>query len=421
MDRIDTSLKFKDNPRVITEHEFYLLKEHLEQLGDLSGVVYCRNNQAYVGGNQRSEVFNGSKIEIVEMFIPATDTKTVALGFIHYRGEKYAYREVEFDKSEFNQACIVANSAGGKWDWDRLANEWDAEILNEWGLETPDWEVPKQDVHEDDYEPPDFVETNIQVGDLIEFECEDGRVHRLLCGDSTIKADVDKLLEGEKPGIMVTDPPYGVEYDANWRNDALRADGSPIGGRAIGKVENDNEFSWLETWRLSPCDVAYIWCASWYVPEIMADAKLSGFDRRSLIIWAKNQFAISRGHYHWQHEPCLYAVRKGKSAKWIGGRSQTTVWEINKPSKSETGHSTQKPIECMARPIRNHDFESVYDPFIGSGTSMVAAHKLEKTCYAMEVNPVYCQITLDRMLTLDSEIKVKINGIAYEPKESAAF
>lgn len=135
---ISNRLKFDRNPRVITKKQFDLLKEHISELGDLSGVVYCHNNKAYVGGNQRSEVFNEALIEITDRYKTPTKNKTVAHGFILFNGEKFAYREVIFTKEEFDKACIVANNDGGTWDFDILANEWDEDLLKDWGMNIPD-------------------------------------------------------------------------------------------------------------------------------------------------------------------------------------------------------------------------------------------------------------------------------------------
>lgn len=224
--------------------------------------------------------------------------------------------------------------------------------------------------------------------------------HRLLCGDSTLGDDVARLLNGEKPFIMVTDPPYGVEYDADWRNDALRSDGTPI-----GKVLNDDRFDWTEAYRLSPCHVAYVWHAGMYSADIVANLRDADFKIRSQIIWKKSNFAIGRGHYHWHHEPCWYAVREGGSAKWCEDRTQSTIWEIAKPSKSETGHSTQKPVECMARPVRNHGGKNdiVHDPFGGSGTTLIACEQLGRTCLMMELNPAYCDVVIKRWESLTGQ------------------
>jgi DNA modification methylase len=134
---------------------------------------------------------------------------------------------------------------------------------------------------------------------------------------------------------------------------------------------------------------------------------------RSQIIWVKSNFAISRADYHWKHEPCWYAVKKGSKGNWASDRKQTTVWEIAKPAKSETGHSTQKPVECMARAIANHDGDC-YEPFNGSGTTMVAGHQLGRKVYAMELKPEYVQICIDRMRKLDPSIEIKRNGIEYK-------
>jgi DNA modification methylase len=267
------------------------------------------------------------------------------------------------------------------------------------------------DVTEDDYNPPplESVKTDIVRGDI--FEITDGKlVHRLLCGDSTLADDVTKLLDGKCPNLMITDPPYGVEYDANWRNEMDRANGKPYGARAIGKVAGDKTFRWLSAYQLFKGNIIYIWCASQRSAEVHLDIIESGFVPNYLIIWNKNCLVIGRGDYHWKHEPCWYATRKGKRHDWVGDRKQTTVWDIDKPQKSETGHSTQKPVECMARPIRNHSGD-VYDPFGGSGTTMVAAHQLGRNCAMIEIMPAYCQIILDRLKALVPEIEIKKNGI----------
>jgi DNA modification methylase len=222
--------------------------------------------------------------------------------------------------------------------------------------------------------------------------------HRLMCGDSTVAADVDRLLAGEKPLLMVTDPPYGIEYDASWRNEAVRAYGSRIGGRALGKVANDDRADWSAAWALFPGDVAYVWHAGLRGAEVQTSLERSGFTLRAQIIWAKSNMVISRGHYHGKHEPCFYAVRKGCTGRWAGSRSQTTVWEIDKPLRSETGHSTQKPVECMARPIRNHESPLVYEPFSGSGSTILASERLGRRCRAMEISPGYVAVDLQRWL-----------------------
>jgi DNA modification methylase len=222
--------------------------------------------------------------------------------------------------------------------------------------------------------------------------------HRLLCGDSTDADDVAKCLNGVEPHLMVTDPPYGVEYDANWRNEAMRADGSAIGGRAIGKVESDDRADWREAWALFPGDVAYVWHAGQQA-NVVADSLIAcGLNIRAQIIWAKNNIVIGRGDYHQKHEPLWYAVRKNRKGHYCGGRKQSTVWEIDKPMKSETGHSTQKPVECMKRPIENNSSigQAVYDPFLGSGTTIIAAEMTRRMCHGLEISPGYCDVIVQR-------------------------
>lgn len=209
--------------------------------------------------------------------------------------------------------------------------------------------------------------------------------HRVICGDSTSADVVDRLLDGREPGIMVTDPPYGVEYDPSWRK----------GAAAKGTVLNDDRADWREAWVLFPGGVAYVWHSDRYSSTVWESLTGQGFFIRSQIIWNKASLAMSRGHYHWKHEPCWYAVRKGTTAKWAGDRKQSTVWDIaNGPC--DTGHGTQKPVECMERPIRNHEFLEVYDPFLGSGTTIIAAEKLGRACYGCELSPKYVDVIVRR-------------------------
>ena len=222
--------------------------------------------------------------------------------------------------------------------------------------------------------------------------------HRLICGSSTDADTVAKVLHGVQPHLMVTDPPYGVEYDADWRNHVLHTHGSPVGGRAVGKVLNDDNADWREAWALFPGEVAYVWHTG-RKAHIVAESLLScGLEIRAQVIWNKSNFPISRGHYHHKHEPCWYAVRKGGTGHWHGDRKQSTVWDIPKNHKSETGHSTQKPVECMKRPIENNSSpgQAVYEPFSGSGTTIIAAEQTGRCCYAIELVPAYVDVAVRR-------------------------
>ena len=235
--------------------------------------------------------------------------------------------------------------------------------------------------------------------------------HRLFCGDATNSDHVAMVLDKSRPAIMVTDPPYGVNYDASWR-----AERGLSGSGAIGAVLNDDRADWRSAWDLFPGNVAYVWHGGLHHTTVVESLRASGFNIRSQIIWVKSRFAISRGHYHWKHEPCLYAergesppdivydheiaayaVRTGKTANWQGDRRQSTVWSIDNP-KLETIHSTQKPVECMRRPILNNSKigQIIYDPFLGSGSTLIAAEMEGRTCYGLELSPAYCDVIAQR-------------------------
>lgn len=229
--------------------------------------------------------------------------------------------------------------------------------------------------------------------------------HRLLCGDSTKKEDVEKVLSGKIPLLMVTDPPYGVEYDPMWRDESgISRFGKT---KAIGKVENDDIADWTAAWALFPGDIAYVWHSGLHTTVVAKNLEACDFAIRSQIIWVKPAHAMSRGDYHWRHEPCWYAVKKKKNGNWSGDRKQNTVWEFpgvnpagggGRGDDEKVGHGTQKPVECMRRPIVNNSLvrDIVYDPFLGSGTTMIAAQKADRICYGLELSPLYCDMIVQR-------------------------
>ena len=216
--------------------------------------------------------------------------------------------------------------------------------------------------------------------------------HRLLCGDATDAAGVERLLDGVRPHLLTSDPPYGVNYDPAWRNRAGASETT-----RTGKVANDHRADWREAWALFPGDVAYVWHGALHATTVAESLVACGFDIRAQIIWAKERLVLSRGHYHWQHEPMIYAVR-GK-AHWSGDRTQSTLWTI--PSRDQdaaTVHGTQKPVECMRRPMLNNASpgQAVYEPFCGSGTSLIAAETTGRHCLAMELDPAYVDVAVRR-------------------------
>ena len=228
-----------------------------------------------------------------------------------------------------------------------------------------------------------------------------GKCHRLLCGDSTSAEDVARLMGGERAALMVTDPPYGVALDQGWRD---RRGLNRVGRAQNDHLVGDDTADWEPCWSLSPASVAYVWSAPAALQLVAGDAlQRAGFELRQQIVWVKSMALLSRSAYHWKHEPCWYAVKHGHNAAWIGDRTQTTVWEAASPkhimggsNEDKQDHPTQKPLECMARPIRNHEGD-VYDPFLGSGTTMVAAEQLGRTCYGMDICAPYVAVALQRL------------------------
>ena len=303
---------------------------------------------------------------------------------------------------------IADNRTGefSEWDMDQLSEELLA--LDSASFNMLDFGISEAELaaalapNDDELNDPDEVleppaEIVTQPGDIWTM----GK-HRLICGDSTDPETVARVLDGAKPNLLITDPPYGVNYNADWRNRTLTSDGRKHGGRAIGKVFNDDRCEWGAAYSLHPGNVIYIWAGSPGIGITKDNLESSGFEMRNLLIWNKSELVIGRGHYQPKHENCLYFTRKGRAANWIGGRKQTTVWDIAKNVKSETGHSTQKPVECMERPIRNHKGD-VYDPFVGSGTTIIAAERQARRCYAIEISAAYCDICVARWETYTGE------------------
>ena len=249
--------------------------------------------------------------------------------------------------------------------------------------------------------------------------------HLIGCGDSTSAADVEPVVTGSRPDLMVTDPPYGVDYDPSWR--ACRRASS--GSLARGKVLNDDRADWQQAYELFTGDVAYVWHGALHGDVVAGDLEACGFQLRAQIVWVKQHHTLSRGHYHWRHENCFYAVREGKPGHWQGGRTQTTVWEIannnpfgNRQREQSWGHGTQKPVECMRRPIVNNSRpgQLVYDPFLGSGTSLIAAEMTGRICCGLELSPAYVDVILRRWQTYTGRKAIhRASGQSFDERAAA--
>jgi DNA modification methylase len=280
------------------------------------------------------------------------------------------------------------------WDMDLLGNE--VRGLAEWGFDTQllgfgnlDALLAGEGLTDPNAAPEAPIDPVATPGQL--WVC--GR-HRLLCGDATNAADVARALAGVEPHLMVTDPPYGVDYDPEWRKRA----GVNLNKAKLGIVANDDRADWREAWQLFGGSVAYVWHAGRHASEVQQSLEAAGFEVRSQIIWAKDRFALSRGDYHWQHEPCWYAVRSGETGHWSGDRKQSTVWQIPAREDKGHGHGTQKPVECMKRPIENNSSpgQAVYEPFSGTGTTIIAAEITGRVCHAIEIDPAYIDVAVRR-------------------------
>ena len=401
------------NPRIITEKRMDMLGKAMAVFGDLSGIIYNRSTGRLIGGHQRIKILDPTwKITTQET---SDETGTVAVGHIETPAGRWLYREVEWDEQKEKLANIASNKHGGEFDWVKLKDliveiddgAFDLELTGFTESELADVfgmaVEPKAGLTDDDALPETPAIPNTQAGDL--YLMGD---HRLLCGDSTSQKDVTRLMDGDQPVLMVTDPPYGVEYDPMWRAEA----GMNVSKGKMGKVMNDDRVDWSEAYRLFTGDVAYIYHAGKYTAQVSDSIKACGYDIRSQIIWVKDRFALSRSDYHWQHEPCWYAVRQGKPSNWNGAPDQTTTWRIARADDGGHGHGTQKPVECMAIPIRNNSRagDIIYDPFTGSGSTLIACQKLQRQCRSMELDPKYCDIIVKRWEDFTGEKATRVRA-----------
>jgi DNA modification methylase len=292
---------------------------------------------------------------------------------------------------------------------------------------------------------PPLPETPVsRLGDL--WICGDGRSqHRVLCGDATSPEAVARLLEDRKPLLLVTDPPYGISLDSEWRDRAGLNGCGPAEASYMKKhrteghtettISGDTRADWSEAFELVPSlQIAYVWHASVFTREVLNGLLRIGFLYPQQIIWDKGRTVLTRTHYWYRHEPCWY-VRK-KNAPWFGKAGENaTVWESASPKfimggsdEDKFDHPTQKPIELMRKPILNHTKrgELCYEPFLGSGTTLAAAELTERVCCGIELDPKYIDVAVQRWQSLANK-KATLDGdgrsfevIAAERQKGAA-
>jgi DNA modification methylase len=375
-----------DNPRLIKEEQFKNLCESLKENIDYfeARPILCNTKLVIFAGNQRFKAAKAIGMKEVPCII------------------------MDISEDRQTELMLRDNRTNGVWDKEELPKYGD--LLEKVGF--TDEELFLESTAEDK-STQEAIEDEVPDGSTIEPFCKKGDLwqlgkHRLLCGDCTDALNVKKLLGDEKPTLIVTDPPYGVNYDPTWRNGY----GLGVGKRSLGKVKNDDIIDWSGAFALFDAPVMYVWHAGKYAAQVAESLIKCGYDIISQIIWAKQHFALSRGDYHWQHEPCWYAVKKGHQHNWQGKRDQATVWEIKSNNsfgnakKEETwGHGTQKPVECMLRPIVNNSKEGglIVDCFLGSGTTIIACEQSGRICYGCELDERYCDIIVRRWEKLTNE------------------
>ena len=304
------------NPRYIKDEAFQKLVQSLKDFPEMADVRPLVVNKDYLilGGNMRFKAMQQAGWKEIPVTV------------------------VDWPEDKQKEFIIKDNVSGGEWDWDVLANEWDAQELEEWGLELPD-SIKEPDEVEEDEAPEVSSEPAVsKLGEIYQL----GR-HRVMCGDST--KDIDELMNGSKADLLHTDPPYGIDYEG--------------GSKKRDKINNDSipvyEFyvDFLQGARASCKDgaSAYIWHASSETHNAIQAFIDAGWQYKQYIIWNKNNATFGRQDYHWKHEPCIYGWGQG-SHSWHGDRKQETVWDIDRPSRADE-HPTMKPLELCTRAINN--------------------------------------------------------------------
>jgi len=366
-----------NNPRLIKDDKFKKLVKSIQDFPDMLNVrpIVVNKDMVVLGGNMRLKAIKEAGHTDVAVEI------------------------VDWTEDQQKEFIIKDNASFGEWDWDDLANNWDAQELTDWGLDIPNFEQEVLEAEEDDFAVPDGgIETDIVLGDLFEIG-----EHRLLCGDSTDSDQVAKLMNGQKADMVYTDPPYGMNLDTDYSK-LKGTDKSPNakGYKWDKVIGDDKEFDFLTCYALFEyVKEQFWWGADYYFNQL----PIGG----GLFVWQKRDKADAEMIGN-DFEICWSKQRHKKATfwkRWVGFDS------IEKGDKRV--HPTQKPIELASWFIKDWSLENniIIDLFLGSGTAMVASHQLKRKCYGMELDPKYCQVIVDRMQKLDPTLEVKRNGQAY--------
>ena len=375
--------------------EYEKLKRSIEQFGYVEPVIWNKITGRVVGGHQRLKV-------LMDMGMTEVDCVVV-----------------EMDEDKEKALNIALNKISGDWDKDKLAlliadlqgADFDVSLTGFEPAEIDDLfkDTLKDGVKDDDFDVGAELEkpTFSKAGDIWTL----GR-HRLICGDSTKAETYDLLMGSTKANLVITDPPYNVNYEGS-----------------AGKIKNDNMaddafYNFLLD-AYTQMHAAMADDASIYVfhadteglnfRRAFADA---GFYLSGCCIWKKQSLVLGRSPYQWQHEPCLYGWKKNGKHQWYTGRKETTIWEFDKPKKN-SDHPTMKPIPLLAYPIMNSSMSNsvVLDPFGGSGSTLIACEQTDRICYTVELDEKFCDVIVKRYIEQgggSDGVTVQRDGLTYK-------
>jgi site-specific DNA-methyltransferase (adenine-specific) len=367
--KISELTPYDKNPRIITEAGLNQLKESFDEIG-MAQPVNINTDGTILSGHARIMQLKNEGTEEVDVMIP--DRKLTP-------------------KQEEAVIIRMNKNVAGVWDFDILKDSFQVDDLIDWGFDESElgWIASKeQDGKRDDESVPTLGNLPItQRGDV--WLLGD---HRLMCGDSTLIDDVEKLMNREKASLVHTDPPYNIDYQGGSKKREKIAN---------DKLEDFGEFLEMVYTNLNmimwPGACIYVWHASAETHRFIQKFLEAGFLYKSYIVWNKNNSTFGRSDYHWKHEPAIYGWKEGGAHKWFGDRKQTTVWDIERPSRSDQ-HPTMKPVELCERAISNSSGPGaiVVDVFLGSGSTLIACEKTGRRCFGLELSEKYCDTTIKR-------------------------
>lgn len=366
---ISTLKPNSNNPRLIKDDKFRKLVASIQSLPAMLELrpIVVNADLMVLGGNMRLKACQAAGLKEVPVVI--ADALT------------------EAQQAEF---VIKDNVSFGEWEWDTLANEWDAGDLTAWGLDVPTVAVEVTVRLTDPDDVPDApAEPITKRGDRIVL----GR-HTLVCGDSTEAGAWDALLAGRQSGMVWTDPPYGVRYVGKTK-DALTIENDDLDEGALEKLLRGSlSLAWAH---VRPGGA---WCVA--APPgplhqtfgaVLKELKVW----RQTLIWQKDTLVLGRSDYHYQHEPIFYGWKEGAAHTWNSDRKQTTILEVARPKRS-ADHPTMKPVELVRYCIENSSNlnDLIVDPFGGSGTTIIAAETTGRAAALIELDPRYCDVIVRR-------------------------